>query len=86
MLTFAELLKLKIKYDAKTHWLRCQGHIINLAVNSFLFVTDSDNLESDNKTNNNNKYKVLLEEIEQWQQKGPLRKIHNFVVFIQASV
>ena len=86
ILTFTELLKLKIKYDVKTHRLRCQGHIINLAVNSFLFVTDSDNPESDDETDNNNKYKVSLEEIEQWRRKGPLGKMHNFVVFIQASV
>jgi hypothetical protein len=36
-----------IKYDYKLHRIRCQGHIINLAVYSFLFVTDSENLEDE---------------------------------------
>jgi hypothetical protein len=34
-----------IKYDHRLHRIWCQGHIINLAVHSFLFVTDSENLE-----------------------------------------
>jgi hypothetical protein len=39
-----------IKYDPKTHRLRCQGHIINLAVQSFLFVTNSENIEEEGIT------------------------------------
>jgi hypothetical protein len=36
-----------VKYDLKHHRLRCQGHIINLAVKSFLFVTDKQNIDRD---------------------------------------
>jgi hypothetical protein len=32
----------KLKYDAKTYRLRCQGYILNLAAQSFLFVTDKE--------------------------------------------
>jgi hypothetical protein len=47
-LTFIELLhSYNISYDSTTYRLRCQGHIINLSVNSFLYVTDKENLEED---------------------------------------
>lgn len=35
-----------LKYDAKTHRLGCQGHIINLAVKLCLFVKDNENIEA----------------------------------------
>ncbi|OBS15909.1 hypothetical protein FPOA_27961 [Fusarium poae] len=64
------------------HRLRCQGHIINLAAKAFLFVTDNEKLELDDPGVHN----VTLKHIEAWRKKGPLGKIHNFVVFIQRSV
>jgi hypothetical protein len=85
MLTLIELAKLwRLKYDAKTHRLRCQGHIINLAVKSFLFVKDNENLEP--ADDSSKKYNISLEEIEQWRRQGPLGKLHNFVVYIHGSV
>ena len=35
-----------LKYDAKTHRLSCQGHIINLGVKLYLFVKDNENIEA----------------------------------------
>ena len=35
-----------IKYDPIARRLRCSGHIINLSVKSFLFVTDDETLEA----------------------------------------
>jgi hypothetical protein len=75
--------KWNIKYDPKTHRLRCQGHILNLAANSFLFVTDNEDLEDDDERE---LCKVTLKDIEEWRRKGPLGKLHNFIVFIQRSV
>lgn len=81
-LTIAGLLRrFDIHYDPKTHRLRCQGHIINLAAKAFLFVTDNEKLEHDDPGSS-----VTLKEIKAWRQKGPLGKLHNFVVFIQRSV
>jgi hypothetical protein len=57
------------------------GHILNLACKAFLFVTDDENLEEDD----NSILKATLKEIEEWRKKGPLGKLHNFVVFIQRS-
>jgi hypothetical protein len=76
----------KLKYDAKTHRLRCQGHIVNLAAQSFLFVTDKETLDEFQDQSDSIKYNVLLAEIERWRRQGPLGKLHNIVVYIQASI
>jgi hypothetical protein len=72
-----------ITYDPKTHRLRCQGHIINLSVNSFLYVTDSENLEEDEE--HPNQLKQTLKDIEHWRKFGPIGKLHNIIVDIQSS-
>lgn len=48
---------------------------------AFLFVTDNEKLQHGEPGDN-----VTLKEIKAWRQKGPLGKLHNFVVFIQRSV
>lgn len=78
----ALLRRFDISYDPKVHRLRCQGHIINLAAKAFLFVTGSEKLERGESDLHN----VTLKHIETWRRKGPLGKLHNFVVFIQRSV
>ena len=75
------LRRFDIHYDPKIHRLRCQGHIINLAAKAFLFVTENEKLERDDCGNS-----TTLKEIRAWREKGPLGKLHNFVVFIQRSV
>lgn len=79
MHALASLLRkeFKIVYNAIHHRIRCQGHILNLAVKSFLFVTEEESIDEDTATN---VYTVTLKEIEQWRRKGPLGKLHNFVV------
>ncbi|KAF6524766.1 hypothetical protein HZS61_010561 [Fusarium oxysporum f. sp. conglutinans] len=81
-LSLGLLRRYDIQYDPKVHRLRCQGHIINLAAKAFLFVTDNEKLELDDPGVHN----VTLKHIEAWRNKGPLGKIHNFIVFIQRSV
>ena len=41
----------RLSYDLIHHRIRCQGHIINLAVKSFLFVTNKETLDKDEETN-----------------------------------
>ncbi|OAQ58045.2 ribonuclease H-like protein [Pochonia chlamydosporia 170] len=81
-LSLALLRQFDIQYDPKSHRLRCQGHIINLAAKSFLFVTDNETLEHEDSSLHN----VTLKQIEAWRRKGPLGKLHNFAVYIQRSV
>ncbi|EXK24176.1 hypothetical protein FOMG_19084 [Fusarium oxysporum f. sp. melonis 26406] len=71
-----------IQYDPKAHRLRRQGHIINLTAKAFLFVTDNEKLERDDAGLHN----MTLKHIETWQKKGPLGRLHNFVIYIQRSV
>jgi hypothetical protein len=71
-----------LKYEPVYHRIRCQGHVINLAVKLFLFVIDKEVLDKDTKTNI---YNITVREIKNWRKKGPLRKLYNFVVFIAAS-
>jgi len=52
----------RLQYEPIHHRIRCQGHVINLAVKSFLFVTDKEALDKDEETNI---YNVSLKEIEQ---------------------
>jgi hypothetical protein len=73
-----------ILYDPIIRRLRCQGHIINLAVNSFIYVTDKENLEED-KEIQAIKLKETLKEIEEWRKFGPIGKLYNIVVDIQSS-
>jgi hypothetical protein len=74
--------KHNVKFDPKHHRLRCQGHIINLACKSFLFVTDDENIDEDEEADI---MKTTLYEIEQWRRKGLLGKLYNFVVWIAQS-
>ena len=71
-----------LKYDPIHYRIRCQGHVINLAVKSFLFVTDKEVIEEDQEAS---VYNTTVKEIESWRKKGPLGKLHNFVVFLAAS-
>ncbi len=72
----------QLKYDPIYYRIRCQGHVINLAVKSFLFVTDKETLDEDQETS---VYNITMKEIEELRKKGPLRKLHNFVVFLAVS-
>jgi hypothetical protein len=70
------------------HWrIRCSGHIINLAVQAFLFanVIEMDELESyDDKERQGD---IGDEEARRtrFRLMGPLGKIHNIVVYIRGS-
>lgn len=63
--------------------MRCNGHIINLAAQSFLFQTDEESLADENNTSALARPAEL--EMEQWRRKGSLGELHNIVVYIQRS-
>ena len=48
----------------------------------FLFVTDKENIKEDKEAD---VMKVTLKEIDKWRKKGPLGKLHNFVVWLAQS-
>ena len=70
----------QIVYNIEHHRLRCNGHIINLAAQSFLFHTNNEDLTAEN---NEGLLSTPTElEMQQWQQKGPLGKLYNIIVYI----
>ena len=52
--------KFSLKYDSVYYRIRYQGYIINLAIKSFLFVTDKKVLD---KNTESNIYNVIVKEI-----------------------
>jgi len=70
------------------HWrIRCSGHIINLAVQAFLF-TDVVNLEDLESYDNDEEQGDLKEEEArraQFRLMGPLGQIHNIAIHIRGS-
>jgi hypothetical protein len=71
-------------WNPQHHRLRCNGHIINLAAQAFLFPAfDPEAIE---KENNLDLLKVpTKQDVIDWRMKGPLGKLHNPVVYIQRS-
>ena len=68
-------IKFERPWDATQHRLRCNGHIINLAVQAFLFDSGSNSKETDEETERQAK----------WTQRGSLGKLHNIAVHIRGS-
>jgi hypothetical protein len=73
----------QITYNAEHYRLRCNGHIINLTAQAFLFHLVDEALANHNNTNN--LVSPTEAEMELWRKKGPLGKLHNIVVYIQRS-
>ena len=68
-------------FDPLQRRVRCFGHIINLVVKALLFGSDDeafdDAVESD---------ELLTRELhDKWMKKGPVGKIHNWVVWVHRS-
>ena len=77
----AALLKEGVIYDVDQHRLRCNGHVINLAVQAFLFgqvVDDYDFSDDENLPTTD-------AQLAQWRKIGPLGKLHNIVIWIMGS-
>jgi len=68
-------------FDGKRRRIRCFGHIINLAVKALLFGHDADAFESEITA----KGTIDAARHEAWRRKGPIGKLHNFVVVIHKS-
>jgi hypothetical protein len=74
-----------IEYDANLHRLRCNGHIINLAAQAFLFDIHPDALELCNNDLVEAGNAVTEEELNKWRKMGPLGRLHNLIIYIRRS-
>ena len=70
-----------VSYDAKQRRLRCNGHVINLAVQAFLFGQAVDDYEYPE----NLAISPSDAQLNQWRRLGPLGKLHNITVWIMGS-
>lgn len=70
--------------DPETRRLRCLGHIINLAVKSFLYGADPEAFESEAASLDLKKIddKYRRELLILWRRRGPVGKLHNLVLSI----
>ena len=70
-----------VLYNAEQRRLRCNGHVINLAVQAFLFGKTVDDYEYlGNETDSPSDT-----QLSQWRRLGPLGKLHNINVWIMKS-
>lgn len=67
-----------IWWNAVNNRIRCNGHIINLAVQAFLFQKENTKEEEEKK-------ELELEPTISFRNLGPLGKLHNIVVHIRGS-
>ena len=74
-----------ISYDPHLHRLRCNGHVLNLAANAFLFNTADEALAAYNNPGILEAALPSEKELDAWRKKGPLGKLHNLVVHIQRT-
>lgn len=70
-----------VSYDPIQRRLRCNGHVINLAVQAFLFGQTVNDFEFPE----NNSESPSDAELKQWRKLGPLGKLHNINVWIMGS-
>lgn len=69
--------------DSLQHRLRCNGHIINLSVQAFLFGSLPEEVTLNDREGRDEG--LTTAELKRWRKMGPLGKLHNIVVYIKAS-
>ncbi|OWT42270.1 hypothetical protein VFPPC_18424 [Pochonia chlamydosporia 170] len=73
-----------IDWDPEVHRLRCLGHVINLAVQAFLF-KDSLDLNQCEQYDDSEGHAEIQKQRAKFRLLGPLGKLHNLVVNIRSS-
>jgi hypothetical protein len=76
-----------LKWNAKQWRIRCIGHIINLAVQAFLFqnILDIEELESYDEKEKKGEKGDDEEKRAKFRLMGPLGQLHNIIVHIRGS-
>ena len=73
-----------VDWDPDVHRLRCLGHIINLAVQAFLFPNSVDLKQSESCEDADDSTRAQGQRAE-FRRLGPLGKLHNLVINTQSS-
>lgn len=69
---------------AQQHRLRCNGHIINLAVSAFLFWKNPE-AEAQAEGNHEPRIGLSTAELNTWRKMGRLGKLYNIIIYITES-
>ena len=72
-----------LSYNSQQYRLRCNGHIINLSVQAFLFGPLPEDVIL--AVRGGDEEGPTTAELQRWRKMGPLGKLHNIVVYIKAS-
>lgn len=68
-------------YEAHKYRICYIGYIINLSIQSFLFRTSSNTLESDSNTPDSF-INTTIKIIKQFRKKRPLSRLYNIIIYI----
>jgi hypothetical protein len=82
------LARLYPQRDPVTSRSRCLGHIINLAAKAFLLGKDTEVFKAivDQVNDSTPRDSEVIRNAQTaWRKKGPVRKLHNIIVFIRSS-
>ena len=74
-----------IDYDPIHYRLRCQGYILNLCAQAFLWKTQEDALADENNVFLDTRIPIEVE-MQEWRKKGPLGKAYNILRDINISL
>jgi hypothetical protein len=82
-----------LNWHPDLHRIRCQGHVINIVAQAFLFarskaaVDEAVDATIDNEDTQveDNIIKNLKKQRDEWRKIGPMGKLHNIVVYIRNS-
>lgn len=73
-----------IDYSPHKNCLRCNGHIVNLAFQAFLFGKHPD-IQAHADRDESSRSGSAQRELNTWRKLGPLGKLHNIITHIMAS-
>ncbi|MFX3649102.1 MAG: hypothetical protein ACE3JU_17360 [Paenibacillus sp.] len=83
------LRRLNITFVLEERRIRCFGHILNLVVKDFLWGSDPELLKLGLEERGDDADEIAVQQFEKdfdsWKKVGPLKKLHNALVFIRAS-
>lgn len=79
--TAMEAIGKALNFNGRARRVRCFGHIINLVVKALLFGHDAEAFEDEMESDSI----VDSKRHEEWRRKGPIGKLHNFVLAIHKS-
>jgi len=84
-----QLKKHHVDWNPVPYRLRCNGHVINLAVQAFLFGKDKDAVEESirqaSQLSQEERSGARLDTAKEWRRLSALGRAHNFVVVMRSS-